>query len=71
MSGKRPGRASRAPGPWLERVSPHEGPEGTLFMHSKGERLWYVLGVEGSEARLSARDLRSFVDKCIAARESG
>lgn len=70
MSGKR-GKTSRGPGSWLEQVSPHEAPEGTLFMYSKNERLWYVLGVEGTEAKVPARDLRSFIDKCIAARGSG
>jgi hypothetical protein len=55
---------------WIEQMSPFEGPEGTTFVFSRGEELWYVLGMEGSEARVSARDLRSFVSRCLAARRS-
>ena len=39
-----------------------------LIVFSRGERIWYVLGIEGSEARVPARDLRSFVERCLAAR---
>lgn len=71
MSGKKPTQSTDGSGSWLERVSPHEGPDGTLFMYSKGERLWYVLGIDGTEAKVPVRDLRSFVAKCVAAGAAG
>lgn len=71
MSGTKPPASTGGSESWLERVSPHEGPEGTLFMYSKGERVFYVLGSGGTEAKVPARDLRSFVAKCIAAGASG
>jgi len=55
---------------WIEKMSPFEGPEDTLFLFSRGEGIWYVLGVEGSEARVPARDLLCFVNRCLAARRS-
>ncbi len=68
MKGKRAKQTTGGPRAWIERMSPFEGPEGTTFVFSKGEKLWYVLGIEGTEARVPARDLRSFVDRCLAAR---
>lgn len=71
MSRKREEDPRKAAETWLERLSPWEGPDDTLFLYSAEEGLWYVLGLDGSEARVSARDLRLFVDRCLAARESG
>ena len=53
---------------WIEELPPWEGPEGTLFLFSAPERKWYVSAADGSEALVPARDLRHFVDKCLAAR---
>lgn len=55
---------------WIEQLPPWEGPEGTLFLYSANEGIWYISAADGSEARVSARDLRSFVVKCLAARGS-
>ncbi len=54
----------------IEELPPWEGPEGTLFLYSEPERKWYISAADGSEALVPARDLRCFVDKCLAARRS-
>lgn len=67
-----PRNDARPPSPlfrsWIERIAPFEGPEGTNFLFDRSERRWYILGEEGSEALVPARDLLAFVEKCLSAR---
>lgn len=67
--GSEEGRQKRAR--WPEQLPPYNGPGGSTFVFDSCERLWYILGIEGSEARVPARDLRGFVERCLAARGRG